>query len=58
MLRLVLTVACLALVKAAPEAGAMIGCDECTHEMRRMGDIVRHHAPGIEVNNLNLNYRQ
>merc|ERR1711976_628466 len=48
MLRLVLTVACLALVRAAPEAGAMIGCDECTHEMRRMGDIIRHHAPGIE----------
>ena len=54
MLRIVLTVACLALVRAAPEAGAMIGCEECTHEMQRMGDIVRHHAPGIEVNS----YRQ
>ena len=50
MLRLVVTlVACLAVVKAAPEAGAMIGCDECVHEMRKMGDIIRHHAPGIEV---------
>ena len=54
MLRLVLTVACLALVRAAPEAGAMIGCEECTNEMRRMGDIVRHHAPGTEV----ISYRQ
>ena len=41
--------ACLAMVRAAPEAGAMIGCDECVHEMRKMGDIIRHHAPGLEV---------
>ena len=50
MLRLVVTLlACLAMVRAAPEAGAMIGCDECVHEMRKMGDIIRHHAPGLEV---------
>merc|ERR1712012_663183 len=49
MMRLVVTlVACMAVVRAAPEAGAMIGCDECVHEMRKMGDIIRHHAPGIE----------
>ena len=50
MLRLVMTlVACLAVVRAAPEAGAMIGCEECVHEMMKMGDIIRHHAPGLEV---------
>lgn len=50
MMRLVVTlVACKAMVKAAPESGAMIGCEECVHEMRKMGDIIRHHAPGIEV---------
>ena len=50
MLKLVVTlVACLAVVSAAPEAGAMIGCEECVHEMRKMGDIIRHHAPGLEV---------
>ena len=42
-------VACLAMVSAAPEAGAMIGCEECVNEMRKMGDIIRHHAPGLEV---------
>ena len=50
MMKLVMTlVACLAVVRAAPEAGAMIGCEECVHEMRKMGDIIRHHAPGLEV---------
>ena len=49
MLRLVLTLCALAVVRAAPEAGAMIGCNECTQEMRRLDEIIRHHAPGIEV---------
>ena len=49
MLRIVLTVACLALVRAAPETKAMIGCTECVHEMQKMGAIIKHHAPGIEV---------
>merc|ERR1719367_1545883 len=34
MMRLVMTlVACLAVVRAAPEAGAMIGCEECVEGM-------------------------
>lgn len=49
MLRIVLTVACLALVRAAPKDKAMIGCTECVHEMQKMGGVIRHHAPGIEV---------
>ena len=49
MLRIVLTVACLALVRAAPEAKAMIGCTECVHEMQKLGAVIKHHAPGIEV---------
>ena len=57
MLRIVLTVACLALVRAAPEVKAMIGCTECVHEMQKMGAVIKHHAPGIEVG-IYLNKRE
>lgn len=38
----------LAVAMASPEIQTRIGCEECVQEMRRLGDIVRHHGPGME----------